>query len=97
MSIRNIKKVNGLTDYISIILSIGLIIAIWKMITGFGTIIGISPKTIVYIDTCAFSLFIIGSLVGIVTFLISNNHSPQVDDESLANCDEYDDVQFDYE
>ena len=67
-----IKETNKLQDYVSVILLISMMSIIWKMVTGFGTIIGVSPKTLAYIDTCVFSLFVIGSLVGItITSLLS--------------------------
>ena len=60
-----------LRNCVSVILPLCLISVVWKMVTGFGTIIGVSPKTLAYVETCVYSLCITGSLIGIVSVLSS--------------------------
>ena len=76
---------HDVTDYAKLILPLVTLLLFWYMFHGFEITIGISPKTIAYIDTCVFSLFAVGVLSDIIFSLTQKLHSARFETHRMRN------------
>lgn len=76
---------HDVTYYVELILPLAISLLFWCMFHGFEITIGISPKTIAYIDTCVFSLFAVGVLSGIIFSLTQKLHSTRFEIHRMRN------------